>query len=351
MARTHHRYSDSMPEPPQSLAALLPAIDRIEVVHIPLSTRFRGIETRQAALLHGPEGWAEFSPFLEYPTPEAASWLNAALEAATQPYPVPQRTCVPINATIPVVDPEEAHRIARSFGARTAKVKVADACSTHEGDLARIAAVRDALGPHAHIRIDANMAWSKEEAIRKIRDLDHEAEGLEYAEQPCPTVEDLAYVRRHVAVPIAADESVRRADDPLAVARAKAADLLVMKVQPLGGIRTALRLVEEAGLPVVVSSALETSVGISAGLAFAAALDSLPYACGLGTARLLTADVAASPLISADGTLPVGRIKVDESLLDEHRASAEIHQHWYARLEACARQLARARHMASGRQD
>lgn len=328
-----------MPDLPESLATLLPAIDRIEVVQIPLTTRFRGIDTRQAALLHGPEGWAEFSPFLEYPVPEAASWLQAALEAATQPYPAPKRTRIPINATIPVVEPEYAHRIATSFGAGTAKVKVADARSTHKADLARIAAVRDALGPSAHIRIDANTAWDREEAVRKIREFDREAGGLEYAEQPCPTVEDLAYVRRHVTVPIAADESVRRAEDPLSVARADAADLLVMKVQPLGGIRNALHLAEAAGLPVVVSSALDTSVGLSAGLAFAAALESLPYACGLGTARLLTADVTASPLVSADGTLPVGRVDVAESLLEQHRASEEIQQQWLTRIEACARHL------------
>ncbi|MDO5644447.1 MAG: o-succinylbenzoate synthase [Dermabacter sp.] len=322
-------------------STLLDHIDRIEVVSIPLRTRFRGIDVREAALLHGPAGWAEFSPFVEYGIEESSAWLNAALEAAADPYPPTRRTQIPINATIPVVSPERAHALASEYGARTAKVKVADSAASHAEDQARLEAVRDALGPGGAIRVDANMAWSVEEAAAKIRDLDRAAGGLEYVEQPCATVEELAAVRRMVRVPIAADESVRRASDPLAVARAGAADVLVMKVQPLGGVRAVLALSEEAGLPVVISSALETSVGLSLGLACAAALEKLPHACGLGTARLLTGDVTAHPLVSADGTLPTGRVEVSEHLLEVHQASEGIQQAWRSRIAECASFLER----------
>lgn len=331
-----------MSSPPDAMRALAPAIDRVEVVSIPMAVRFRGIEHRESVLLHGPEGWGEFSPFLEYSDHESAAWLACAIESASFVRPEPQRSRVPINATIPVVDAERAHAIARSFGAGTAKVKVADARVSHHDDCARLEAVRDALGPHARIRVDANAAWQREEAVQRIRELDAAAGGLEYVEQPCASVDDLAWVRKRVNVPIAADESVRRAEDPLAVARAGAADVLVMKVQPLGGISPTLRIAEKAGLPVVVSSALETSVGLSAGLALAAALPELPYACGLGTARLLTSDVVTSPLPSADGALPVVRPDISEELLAENAADAPTTAHWLRRLERCA-QLLRAR--------
>ena len=314
-------------------------IERIEVVRIPMRTRFRGIDVREAALLLGPAGWGEFSPFLEYGPEEAAAWLSAALEQATFPFPTFARTRIPINATIPVVSPERAYALARSFGATTAKVKVSDASSAHGDDLARVAAVREALGDEAHIRVDANAAWGVREAIEKIRDLDRSAGGLEYVEQPCVSVRELADVRREVHVKIAADESVRKAEDPLAVARAKAADILVMKAQPLGGVRRALALAEQAGLPVVVSSALETSVGLSAGLAFAAALPELSHACGLGTARLLEGDVATSPLVSENGALPAGRVEASEELIEQHRAPAERTRWWHARIAEAAEVL------------
>lgn len=216
-------------------------IERIEVVRIPMRTRFRGIDVREAALLLGPEGWGEFSPFLEYGPEEASAWLAAALEQATLPFPEPARVRIPINATIPVVSPERAYTLARSFGATTAKVKVSDASCAHSDDLARVAAVREALGDEARIRVDANASWEVNEAIEKIRELDRAAGGLEYVEQPCASVRELAEVRRGVHVKIAADESVRKAEDPLAVARAMAADILVMKAQPLGEYGAPLR--------------------------------------------------------------------------------------------------------------
>ena len=169
--------------------------------------------------------------------------------------------------------------------------------------------------------------------------LDRAAGGLEYAEQPCASIEDLASLRRALDVPIAADESVRRAEDPLRVARAEAADVLVMKVQPLGGVRRCLQLAEQAGLPVVVSSALETGVGLSAGLALAAALPELPHACGLATAALLTGDVTAEPLHATGGTIAAVRPEPTEEQLVRHAAGPELTARWQARLAECSAQL------------
>ena len=311
-------------------------IDRVTAWSIPMTTRFRRITERDGLLLHGPEGWAEFSPFWDYDAPESSAWLRAALEDATTPRPAAQRSEVEVNATIPVVPPVLAARIATVGGARTAKVKVADPGSSLEADADRLAAVREAMGPDARVRIDANAAWTYEEALAALPVLDRAAGGLEYAEQPCASLEDLAALRRALDIPIAADESVRRAEDPLRVARAEAADLLVMKVQPLGGVRRCLELAEEAGLPVVVSSALETSVGLSAGLAFAAALTELPHACGLATATLLTGDLVEEPLHASDGTLPVARPAPAEELLTRHAAGEELTARWEERLAACA---------------
>lgn len=314
-------------------------IDEVVAWSIPMTTRFRGLTERDGLLLHGPTGWAEFSPFWDYDPSESAAWLRAALADATEPRPEPRRTAVPINATVPVVAPALAARLARVGGATTAKVKVADPGSDLAADAERLEAVREAMGPGARIRIDANAAWSREEALRALPVLDRAAGGLEYAEQPCASIEDLAAVRRALDIPIAADESVRRAEDPLRVARADAADVLVMKVQPLGGVRRCLELAEQAGLPVVVSSALESSVGLSAGLALAAALPELPHACGLGTAALLTGDLLAEPLHAREGEIAVRRTAPDPVLLERHRAPDALAARWEMRLEQCASQL------------
>ncbi|MEE1618161.1 o-succinylbenzoate synthase [Brachybacterium sp. J153] len=311
-------------------------IDRAHAWAIPMTTRFRRIEVRDGLLLHGPAGWAEFSPFWDYDAPESSAWLRAALEDATLERPVPLREEIEVNATIPVVQPALAARIARVGGARTAKVKVADPGSDLAADAARLEAVRDSLGPSARIRIDANAAWTLDEARAALPLLDRAAGGLEYAEQPCAALEDLATLRRELDVPIAADESVRRAEDPLRVARAEAADLLVMKVQPLGGVRRCLELAEQAGLPVVVSSAIESSLGLSAGLALAAALPRLEHACGLGTATLLTGDLVADPLRARDGRIPVDRPVPDEDLLTRHAAPPALAAAWEQRLADCA---------------
>lgn len=314
-------------------------IDRAVAWSIPMTTRFRGLTERDGMLLHGPRGWSEFSPFWDYDAEESASWLRAALADATAERPAPQRREIPVNVTVPVVPPALAARIARVGGARTAKVKVADPGSDLSQDADRLAAVREAMGPEARIRIDANAAWTLEEALAALPVLDRAAGGLEYAEQPCASIEDLASLRRALDVPIAADESVRRAEDPLRVARAEAADVLVMKVQPLGGVQRCLQLAEQAGLPVVVSSALETGVGLSAGLALAAALPELPHACGLATAALLTGDVTAEPLHATGGTIAAVRPEPTEEQLVRHAAGPELTARWQARLAECSAQL------------
>ena len=307
---------------------------REHVFSVPMRTRFRGVTTREGVLLHGTAGWGEFSPFLEYDAAVAAPWLAAALEAAEQGWPPPLRDRVPVNVTVPAVDPATAHAIVLRGGCSTAKVKVAEPGQTTADDEARLEAVRDALGSGGKVRVDANGAWSVDGAVRAVGLLDRAAGGLEYVEQPCATVEELAAVRRRVEVPVAADESIRRAADPYRVRELEAADVAVLKVQPLGGVRACLRIAEDIGLPVVVSSALETSVGIAAGVALAAALPSLPFACGLATVQLLADDVAVAPLLPVDGSLPVVRPEVDPDALDRLAAPADRVAHWAARLAA-----------------
>ena len=303
------------------------------VYSIPLRTRFRGIDVREGMLLRGDAGWGEFSPFLEYDARVAEPWLRAAREAADHGWPEPRRTTVPVNVTVPAVGSEQAADIVRaSNGCRTAKVKVAEPGQSLADEQARLEAVRDALGPEGHIRVDANGAWSVDEAVIRIPLLDKAAAGLEYVEQPTADVYDLALVRRRVDVPIAADESIRRATDPYLVRDLEAADVAVLKVQPLGGVRACLRIAEDIGLPVVVSSALETSVGIAAGVALAAALPQLTHACGLATVQLLTDDVVLDPLLPVAGELPVRAVAVDPDALARSRAPEERTQHWLRRL-------------------
>ncbi|WP_460851099.1 o-succinylbenzoate synthase [Nocardioides montaniterrae] len=304
----------------------------MRVLSIPMRTRFRGITVREVALVQGRVGWGEWSPFLEYPADVASPWLTCAEEAADGRWPDPVRTSVPVNVTVPAVGPERAAEIVAAGACRTAKVKVAEPGQTLADDEARVAAVRAALGPSGQVRVDANGLWSVEQAVAAIGVLDRAAGGLEYVEQPVASVEDLALVRRRVSVPIAADESIRRAADPYRVRDLEAADIAVLKVQPLGGVRACLEIAERIGLPVVVSSALETSVGIAAGVALAAALPELPHACGLATVQLLTDDVAVSPLLPVDGALPVGAPDVDLVALDRLAAAPDRVAHWEARL-------------------
>jgi len=305
----------------------------MNVFSIPMRTRFRGITVREGVLLKGDAGWGEFSPFLEYDADTARPWLAAAREAAEDGWPEAVRSEVPVNVTVPACDPERAREIVlASNGCRTAKVKVAEHGQDVGEDEARLEAVRDALGADGLIRVDANGGWSVDEPVVRIPLLDRAAGGLEYVEQPAASVEDLAVVRRRVGVPIAADESIRRAEDPYRVRDLEAADVAVLKVQPLGGVRACLRIAEDIGLPVVVSSALETSVGIAAGVALAAALPELHHACGLATVQLLAGDVTGEPLLPTDGVLPVRRPDVDPGLLARWAAGPDRVRHWDARL-------------------
>ncbi len=289
-------------------------IDRLQPFTVPLRTRFRRVERRHGVLLHGDAGWGEFAPFDEYPAEVTARWLAAAMAAADEPFPAAVRSRIPVNSIVPAVDPDRAAAMAVEAGCATVKVKVAEPGQSLREDLDRVAAIRNAMGPGVRIRVDANAAWDVPTAVAAIEALD--AWDLEYVEQPCATLEELADVRRRVAVPIAADESIRTADDPVRAAASAAVDLIVVKVAPLGGVMRALEVVAASGLPAVVSSAVDTSVGLSAGVALAAALPSLPYACGLGTGLLLAADVTDQPLVPIDGEVTVGRVAPTRSLLD-----------------------------------
>jgi O-succinylbenzoate synthase len=306
-----------------------PALEA-RVYRVPLRTRFRGIDVRDGVLVRGPAGWGEFSPFWDYDDAESRRWWAAAEEAAVHGWPAPVRDRVPVNVTVPAVDAERAHAIVSASGCRTAKVKVAEPGQTASDDLARVEAVRDALGPAGAIRVDANAAWDVDTAVTRIRELDRV--GLEYVEQPCATLAELAALRRRIDVRIAVDEGVRRSADPLRVDLREAGDVVVLKVQPLGGVRAALRVAEAHGLPCVVSSALESSVGIAAGVALAAALPDLPFACGLATVALFTADVTSTPLLPVHGFLPVVRPEPDR--LDAVAADAVTDARWRARMDA-----------------
>ncbi|MFJ2550971.1 o-succinylbenzoate synthase [Microbacterium sp. NPDC087591] len=317
-------------------------IDSARVVALPMHSRFRGVDTREALLFEGPQGWAEFSPFTEYEDAEAATWLAAAIDFAWNVQPEPLRERIGVNATVPAIDAARVPELlARFAGCRTAKVKVAEPGQTLADDVARVRAVREVMGPEGRIRIDANGAWNVDEAERAVHALNEF--DLEYVEQPCTTVPELAELRQRVkylGIPVAADESVRKSSDPLAVARAGAADLLVIKAQPLGGVRHALQIVTAAGLPVVVSSALDTAIGLSQGAALAAALPRLDYDCGLGTSSLFLDDVAE--LRPVDGSIPVGRLTPDPAALTRLAASDERREWWTARLARCHYELAAA---------
>lgn len=312
---------------------MTPELGAARVYAIPLRTRFRGITVREGVLLEGAAGWGEFCPFAEYGDEESAAWLATAVEQATVGWPAPVRSWIPVNVTVPAVGPEQAHAATLGSGCGTAKVKVADHPGSLPDDLARVEAVRDALGPGGAVRVDANGAWDVDAAVAAIRQLDRAAGGLEYVEQPCRTLDELAAVRRRVEVRIAADESIRRADDPRRVAVAGAADVAVLKCSPLGGVRRALQVAEAAGLPCVVSSALETSVGLAAGLALAGALPELTFACGLGTLSLLDGDVVpgSAALRPVDGVLPVPSRSPtpDPALLDAHALADPGRSAWW----------------------
>lgn len=290
----------------------------MEAFRIPLRLPFRGVTERCGLLVRGEAGWGEFSPFPEYGPPATRWWRAAAEEAASRAWPPALRTCIPVNVTVPATSPERAYEIASASGCATAKVKVGSG-----DDLGRVSAVRDALGPEGRIRLDVNGLWDVEAAAAQIRRLAAAGRGLEYVEQPVASLEDMIRLRRLVDVPLAADELVRLSSDPhhLCIDEGldEAADLVVLKVQPLGGVWRALEIAEAIGLPAVVSSAVETSVGLAAGLALAAALPELPYACGLATLLLMEGDVVPDPLVPVGGCIRVRRPAVDVQVLEAWR--------------------------------
>jgi O-succinylbenzoate synthase len=273
----------------------------------------RGATHRDATLVEGVMGWGESSPLPGYPV-AASSCAAAAVEAATLGLPDPIRDRVPVNALIPDESPVEAAAraaLAVADGFRTIKVKVGD-----PEDLDRVAAIRDAVGPDVALRLDANGAWDLDTARSRLRAL--AAWEPEFVEEPVVGLDEMARLRLDVTVPIAADESVRGIEDVRRLAATGAADVLILKVQACGGAVRGLHWAEDARVPVVVTSMLETSVGLAAGVALAAALPELPYACGLGTGSLLAGDVVAEPLLAVDGMLQVRRPVPDELLLERY---------------------------------
>jgi O-succinylbenzoate synthase len=317
-----------------SLPALRDLLDGAGEFRLPLVTRFRGVDHRAGVLVCGPVGWGEFAPFAEYGAQEASRWLASAIEASYVGWPEPRRSSVPVNAIVPAVDPEVAAALALSAACDTVKVKVAQPGQTLADDVARVAAIRTAL-PAAAIRVDANGAWDVPHALEALEALS--TFDLEYVEQPCATVEECAQVRARVDVPIAIDEGIRKAADPRRVDRLRAAaDVVILKVAPLGGVRPALAVAQAYGLPSVVSSALDSSVGLAAGAALAAALPELPYACGLGSGLLLASDVTDAPLRPEGGRLEVRRVAP--------RVRTPLSDAWRARLAAAYDVLAGADH-------
>jgi O-succinylbenzoate synthase len=310
-------------------------LDRLHVVSLPMRVRFRGITVREIALIDGPAGWGEFGAFLEYEPPEAAYWLAAGIEAAYSEPPSPLRDRIAINATVPAVGSGEVPDVLARFpGARTAKVKVAEPGQSLADDVLRVNAVR-ALMPT--VRVDANGGWTVDEAVSAAKALT--ADGpLEYMEQPCATVPELAEVRRRVDVPVAADESIRKADDPLRVVREGAADIAVLKVAPLGGVSELLNIAGQIEIPIVVSSALDSAVGIGQGLLAAAALPELEYACGLGTGGLFVEDIV-EPVPPVDGYLQVSLAIPDPARLAALTAAPDRRDWWIERVIACYRLL------------
>jgi len=313
------------------VAALSDLLERLHVVALPMRVRFRGIDVREVALIEGPCGWGEFGVFVEYEPPEAAAWLASGIEAAYTPAPTPVRTRIPINATVPAVPAAQVPAVLARFpGARTAKVKVAEPGQTLADDVARVEAVRAAVPV---VRVDANGGWTVGQAVEAARALT--ATGpLEYLEQPCATVAELAELRCRTNIPVAADESIRKAADPLRVVRERAADVAVVKVAPLGGVSRLLSVASQIDIPIVVSSALDSAVGMSRGLLAAGCLPSLRHACGLGTGGLFRHDVAdvSAPV---DGFLPVGVVAPDPARLTELAAPADRRDWWIDRVRQC----------------
>jgi len=324
--------------------ALTDLLASARVVSLPLRTKFRGVVDREVMLFEGPNGWAEWSPFLEYPDDEAAVWLSAAIEFAYGSTPTLHRDRIAVNATLPAVAADQVEKVLARFGTfSTVKIKVAEPGQTPGQDVDRIVAARK-LYPEAKIRLDANGGWSPELSFSFIKALAGQGIELEYLEQPCKTIDEMARLRQMIAassfnVLIAADESVRKTSDPMLVVEAEAADILVLKAAPLGGVSRALEIARGAGLPVVVSSALDSSIGISMGAHLAAALPELTFDCGLATASLLAGDVTREPLLPVDGYIDVRRVEIDQQKLDVFEAEDHRIDWWVDRLDRAFKHL------------
>ena len=275
-------------------------LESLRVVALPTETNFRGVTVREIALIQGEYGWGEFSPFLEYDDAESAPWLACAIEAATTPKPKLYRTEVAVNGTIPALNDEvELARIVDSYpGVTTFKIKVG---SNAQEDIARINIIRS-LRPGAKIRLDANGLLSVDQTVSLLQ----LAGEIEYIEQPCATLEELRELKKRIDVKVVGDEVLRKAKNPFAVELEGAIDYLMLKVQPLGGIARAHQLAEHHKLPVVVSSALESAVGINYGLILAASFESMKFDCGLGTGSLLAKNVADLPIV--DGKIQISEV-------------------------------------------
>ncbi len=299
----------------------------MRVIALPTKTNFRGINIREVALFQGEAGWGEFSPFLEYQPSECIPWLQSAIESATKPWPELHRNKVKVNGTIPALNtPSDIERIVETFpGVNTFKVKVGDNLSE---DIARLAKVRS-LRPKAKLRIDVNGSWSVATAITNLRAIYENLGEIEYVEQPCQSVEELRELKAKlkVNIPIAGDEVLRKSADPFKVDLNGAVDILALKVQPLGGIVRAHKLAEHHNLPIVISSALESAVGIANGLALAASFKEINFDCGLATGSLLSANIGDLPIV--DGEIEVKRI---EPKFDGLEVSPERYKWWQDRL-------------------
>lgn len=335
------------------LPTLSDIMARVHILTIPMRVTFRGVSRRETALICGPHGWGEFAPFTEYSDEEAATWLASALEAAWLPPVATVREQVPVNATLPAVPAEQVPAVLKNYAGAVneLKIKVAERSQSLADDIARVSSARAAL-PHARLKVDANGGWSLPAAFTALKALSEYR--LVYAEQPVSTMSEMKTLRAqladaHIPVPIAADELVRKASDPLEVARAQAADLLVVKAAPLGGVRRAAAVIEQAGLPAVVSSALESSVGIATGVRLAASLPQLPHGCGLGTVSLMSTDVSATPLTARDGFMTVRSVTLDDARVRQLAAPAPVRERWVGRIRRCYRLLESGYAAAAGR--
>lgn len=311
------------------------SLGKVWVVSIPMRTPFRGVNHREALIFKG-DRFAEWSPFLEYEDAEAATWLRGALSWANDPLPKLNRTSIRINATLPAVRPDQVGEVLEHFGNfETVKLKVASKGENLADDIARLEMIRK-LYPSARIRLDANGGYTLDQAQELLQHLSDF--NIEYLEQPVATITELAQLRGFIAgsgIKIAADESIRKSADPFEVARAGAADVVMLKAQPLGGVSASLDIAKELGIDVVVSSALETSLGISQGLHLAGALPELNYDCGLGTVNLFEGDVVGDSLVPENSILEVKVVEPDLSLLEKYQASPERTTWWLERLERC----------------